>query len=442
MRQYEAPQQMAETPAEDEILVSSTATPNVDLSGLSALGGAATGGFDQFVSDNAGMVGGEQPQQMAETPAEDEILVSNTKTPKVDLSGLSALSGAATMPGADANLELPGEKLIDVAGSRIPKTSVSDGFSAAAGALDLGAPANLELPGEKLIDVTGRRIPETRLPDALAPSLLEALPGTKPPTFSPDEMVVTGQRLPPATLEPTDLLAPVAGQFVAAELANQPGKSLEQEQAEKDDKKGLGTVAKVGLGLSLLDLLSGALGGGGGGGTPASAASRLNPIFSAKLPSSGSVVPGAAALGPRDMSGVDWKRYGFGPEKSFFNYVPSDEDNRRAMIAPAQPDTQLARGGALAVKKGGSTSGAGSFAVKGPGTGRSDEIPALLSDGEYVIDAETVAMLGDGSSEAGAKRLDDFRVNIRKHKGRNLAKGKFSANAKAPERYLSGGRVK
>jgi hypothetical protein len=83
----------------------------------------------------------------------------------------------------------------------------------------------------------------------------------------------------------------------------------------------------------------------------------------------------------------------------------------------------------------------GSYAVKGAGTGRSDEIPALLSDGEYVMDAETVAMLGDGSSEAGAKRLDDFRINVRKHKGRNLAKGKFSANAKRPEKYLAGGRA-
>ena len=82
-----------------------------------------------------------------------------------------------------------------------------------------------------------------------------------------------------------------------------------------------------------------------------------------------------------------------------------------------------------------------SFAVNGPGTGRSDEIPAVLSDGEYVIDAETVALLGDGSSKAGAKKLDELRVNIRKHKGRNLAKGKFSVKAKQPERYLSGGRA-
>jgi hypothetical protein len=82
-----------------------------------------------------------------------------------------------------------------------------------------------------------------------------------------------------------------------------------------------------------------------------------------------------------------------------------------------------------------------SFAVQGPGTGRSDEIPAMLSDGEYVIDAETVALLGDGSPKAGAKRLDDFRVQIRKQKGRNLAKGKISHDAKRPEKYMAGGRI-
>ena len=86
-------------------------------------------------------------------------------------------------------------------------------------------------------------------------------------------------------------------------------------------------------------------------------------------------------------------------------------------------------------------SGRRSFAVNGPGTGRSDEIPAMLSDGEYVIDAETVALLGDGSSKAGAKKLDDLRVKIRKHKGKKLAKGKFSHNAKSADRYMAGGRI-
>ena len=87
---------------------------------------------------------------------------------------------------------------------------------------------------------------------------------------------------------------------------------------------------------------------------------------------------------------------------------------------------------------GGTTSRA--FAVNGAGDGREDKIDAKLSDGEYVIDAETVALLGNGSSKAGAAQLDKFRVNVRKHKGQKLASGKFSANAKSPEAYLAGGR--
>lgn len=77
--------------------------------------------------------------------------------------------------------------------------------------------------------------------------------------------------------------------------------------------------------------------------------------------------------------------------------------------------------------------------VAGKGTGRSDEIPAVLSDGEYVIDAESVALLGDGSTRAGAKKLDGMRTGLRKHKGGGLAKGEFSADAKSPEEYMAKG---
>ena len=114
---------------------------------------------------------------------------------------------------------------------------------------------------------------------------------------------------------------------------------------------------------------------------------------------------------PRDMADRDWNKYGFGPESSFFVNVP---------------ERNMARGG---------------YAVKGPGTGRSDSIKANLSDGEYVVDAETVAMIGDGSPKAGAKKLDELRINVRKHKGKNLAKGKISPNAKPVVKYMDGGRV-
>jgi len=84
----------------------------------------------------------------------------------------------------------------------------------------------------------------------------------------------------------------------------------------------------------------------------------------------------------------------------------------------------------------------GSAHVKGPGTGRSDDIPAVLSDGEYIIDSETVALLGDGSTDAGARRLDEMREKLRKHKGKKLAKGGFSDAARTPEEYMAkGGKV-
>jgi hypothetical protein len=75
--------------------------------------------------------------------------------------------------------------------------------------------------------------------------------------------------------------------------------------------------------------------------------------------------------------------------------------------------------------------------VEGPGDGQSDDIPAMLADGEYVIDAETVAQLGNGSNKAGAKVLDQFRENIRAHK-RGAPHDKIPPKSKSPLAYLKG----
>lgn len=48
----------------------------------------------------------------------------------------------------------------------------------------------------------------------------------------------------------------------------------------------------------------------------------------------------------------------------------------------------------------------------GGGTGQSDDIPAMLHDGDYVMDADVVASLGDGSSKAGREILDGFRTKV------------------------------
>jgi hypothetical protein len=78
-------------------------------------------------------------------------------------------------------------------------------------------------------------------------------------------------------------------------------------------------------------------------------------------------------------------------------------------------------------------------AVHGAGDGQSDDIPAMLADGEYVIDAETVAQIGNGSTKAGAQALDKFRESIRAHK-RSAPVNKIPPKTKALTSYLKGAK--
>lgn len=115
------------------------------------------------------------------------------------------------------------------------------------------------------------------------------------------------------------------------------------------------------------------------------------------------------------------------------------------------PPIMMAQGGLAHLGHGGTTfdstgSGLGGLGhVKGPGDGTSDSIAlknAYLSNGEYVIDAPTVSMAGNGSNDAGAKVFDRIRSDIRKHGGKALAKGKQPMTAKQVNvaNYMGGGR--
>jgi len=77
--------------------------------------------------------------------------------------------------------------------------------------------------------------------------------------------------------------------------------------------------------------------------------------------------------------------------------------------------------------------------VKGSDTGQSDTVKANLSHGEYVFDADTVAALGDGNNEAGARLLDKWREELRRQK-RSAPADQIPPKAKAPTHYL--GKVK
>jgi hypothetical protein len=82
---------------------------------------------------------------------------------------------------------------------------------------------------------------------------------------------------------------------------------------------------------------------------------------------------------------------------------------------------------------------AGHGYVQGPGDGQSDDIPAKLSNGEYVISADVVSALGNGSNEVGANKLDAMMQNVRKSISKNHAKGELQPKAKDPHAYLGKG---
>jgi hypothetical protein len=72
--------------------------------------------------------------------------------------------------------------------------------------------------------------------------------------------------------------------------------------------------------------------------------------------------------------------------------------------------------------------------VEGEGDGTSDSVPAMLANGEFVIPADVVSKLGNGSNEAGAGVLDQFLSEIRKHAHSNGEK--LPPESKGPLGYL------
>jgi len=95
------------------------------------------------------------------------------------------------------------------------------------------------------------------------------------------------------------------------------------------------------------------------------------------------------------------------------------------------PNTvDAAQGGVMSL--GGYAAGGNPRLLRGPGDGMSDNIPATiagkqparLADGEFVIPADVVSHLGNGSTEAGAKKLHKMMNDVRKARTGNPKQGK------------------
>jgi hypothetical protein len=157
-------------------------------------------------------------------------------------------------------------------------------------------------------------------------------------------------------------------------------------------------------------------GGGGGGGptktnTPQNGLGALLPLLlmllamnkSNKSESKGAVIPGLTATQRQTPYAQQQRAPGYRPGQGGISYFDQ-----------TQFTPKMAAGGGIA------------RLLNGPGDGVSDSIPAMIEDegmarggqpaklarGEYVIDARTVAALGNGSTDAGAERLDKMRKDI------------------------------
>ena len=99
--------------------------------------------------------------------------------------------------------------------------------------------------------------------------------------------------------------------------------------------------------------------------------------------------------------------------------------NMKPQGSKAEKDDEYeyaASGGIMEANLGGYAAGGNPRLLKGPGDGMSDNIPAVigrrqparLADGEFVVPADVVSHLGNGSTDAGAKKLHGMMDNVRK----------------------------
>jgi hypothetical protein len=142
---------------------------------------------------------------------------------------------------------------------------------------------------------------------------------------------------------------------------------------------------------------------------------------------------------------------GGGTAGGALNAVAGDGTERGQKDMDAQSIAQMlatsgyfANGGGIAALAGGGTLGNysdGGQALRGPGDGVSDSIPATingkqpakLADGEFVIPARIVSELGNGSTEAGTRQLYAMLERIQKQRGKTVGKGKVAVDSKATQ---------
>jgi hypothetical protein len=122
---------------------------------------------------------------------------------------------------------------------------------------------------------------------------------------------------------------------------------------------------------------------------------------------------------------------------------PSSDSGRDAGNSGSAPGGGAAGGGLMALAQGGASNlgdySDGGRLLRGPGDGVSDSIPATiankrparLADGEFVVPARIVSELGNGSTEAGARKLYQMLARVQNARKKSIGQGRVAVNSRA-----------
>ena len=129
----------------------------------------------------------------------------------------------------------------------------------------------------------------------------------------------------------------------------------------------------------------------------------------------------------RDVLKMDWNQQNAQPVQRGIAYG-------QQFLNPKFTKVKAAAGGLMSLAGGGmlGSYSDGGRLLRGPGDGMSDNIPASiankqparLADGEFVIPADVVSHLGNGSTEAGSRVLYEMMNRVRKARTGNPKQGK------------------
>jgi hypothetical protein len=206
---------------------------------------------------------------------------------------------------------------------------------------------------------------------------------------------------------------------------------------------GSGSMAQI-ASLGGLGALLNSLGGSSGGGykgyqgsIPKYTAQRtMNPIPTTTTNAAGQTVPRRPGSG-----GISYFSPMVYTPQAAAPAAAAPAETAPATVAPAVEDKSYQVFAAGGMAHGGLGSlghySDGGHLLKGPGDGVSDSIPAMigdkqparLADGEFVIPARIVSEIGNGSTDAGARKLYAMMDRIQKARGKTLKN--VAANTKA-----------